>query len=138
MSGDRAGKIEKSDAEWRRTLSPEQYHVCRQGGTEPPFTGRLNSEKRPGIFHCAACNAALFASNAKYDSGSGWPSFFQPIDRERLAEIRDQTHGMTRIEVRCARCGSHLGHVFDDGPPPTGLRFCINSLSLGFSPAAED
>jgi len=122
-----------ADDPWADRLSAEQYYICRQGGTEPPFSGALLDEKRDGVYHCAACDAALFVSGAKYNSGSGWPSFFRPHDPAAVREIEDRSHGMTRTEVRCAGCDSHLGHVFPDGPPPTGLRYCINSLAMTFS-----
>lgn len=124
----------KSDAEWRATLSPEQYHVLREGGTERAFTGPLNAEKRNGMFHCGGCGAPLFSSETKYDSGSGWPSFYAPIESDAVTIVRDSSHGMIRDEVRCARCDGHLGHVFPDGPRPTGVRFCMNSASLAFDP----
>lgn len=121
-----------SEAEWRKRLSPEQYHVLREAGTERAFSGRLNDNKAYGIYTCAACRLDLFDSADKYDSGSGWPSFTQPIDADRVRDHSDVSHGMTRTETRCARCDSHLGHVFPDGPPPTGLRYCMNSVSLDF------
>jgi len=127
--------IEKTDEEWRARLSPEQYAVCRCSATEPPFTGRFWDHKEAGTYTCAACDGALFSSAAKFESGSGWPSFTQPIAPAAVEEHADESHGMRRTEVRCAACGSHLGHVFPDGPPPTGLRYCVNSAALGFTPA---
>lgn len=127
--------IEKTDAQWRDQLSPEQYAVCRCSATEPPFTGRFWDHHEAGTYSCAACDAALFASGDKFESGSGWPSYTRPASEGAVSEVVDETHGMRRIEVKCARCGSHLGHVFPDGPPPTGLRYCINSAALGFSAA---
>lgn len=121
---------DKSDAEWREELTPEQYQVCRCGGTEPPFTGKYWNTKTPGTYHCAACDTPLFSSETKYDSGSGWPSFWAAMNDEVVAEKTDTTHGMVRTEILCANCDSHLGHVFPDGPQPTGLRYCTNSASL--------
>ena len=121
-----------SEAEWRKRLSPEQYHVLREAATEPAFSGRYTNNKADGLYRCAGCATPLFDSADKYESGSGWPSFTQPISAERLTEHSDVSHGMTRTEVRCARCDGHLGHVFPDGPPPAGLRYCMNSLSLDF------
>ncbi len=115
-----------------KNLTPEQQYVCFQKGTEPPFSGKYNKHYETGVYNCVVCAAPLFASREKYDSGSGWPSFWQPYDKNSIAEHEDISHGMRRVEVTCAKCGSHLGHVFPDGPEPTGLRFCINSLSLEF------
>jgi peptide-methionine (R)-S-oxide reductase len=127
-------KIEKSDTQWRAELPAEKFAVLRQAATERPFTGELYHNKASGTYHCGACRAQLFSSDAKYESGSGWPSFFQPADAENVELIEDRSHGMARTEVRCKPCGSHLGHVFDDGPAPTGQRYCINSLALDFEP----
>lgn len=121
-----------SPAEWRERLTPEQYHVLREAGTERAFAGRYNSNKADGIYSCAGCALDLFDSADKYDSGSGWPSFTRPIAPDHIAEHTDNSHGMRRVEAVCARCDGHLGHVFPDGPPPTGLRYCMNSLSLDF------
>jgi len=121
---------EKTDEDWRNELSPEQYEVCRCGGTEPAFSGKYWDTKTPGTYHCAACDAPLFSSETKYDSGSGWPSFWAAIQERAIAEKTDKTFGMVRTEILCANCDSHLGHVFPDGPKPTGLRYCTNSASL--------
>lgn len=129
--------INLSEAEWRRRLTPVQYHVLREAGTEPAFSGHYNDNKADGIYRCAACANDLFDSADKYESGSGWPSFTQPIAADRVVEHSDRSHGMVRTEVRCARCDGHLGHVFPDGPPPTGLRYCMNSVSLDFRPRAQ-
>jgi len=130
-------KVRKSDAEWRAQLTPEQYAIARQKGTERAFTGAYCNEKATGAYACVCCGLELFDSSTKYDSGSGWPSFYQPLAPERVAEQRDGSHGMQRVEVLCARCDAHLGHVFDDGPKPTGLRFCINSASLKLEKAPK-
>ena len=127
------GKIEKSDSAWRSELPPERYRVLRQHGTEPAGTSLLNHEKRPGEFLCAGCGQELFASGTKYESGSGWPSFYAPMP-DAVETTTDSSHGMVRTEVHCARCGGHLGHVFPDGPNPTGERFCINGAALDFKP----
>ena len=123
-------KIEKSDDEWQNELTEEEYMVCRQKGTERPFTGEYNDSKEQGVYQCRCCGEPLFSSDTKYDSGSGWPSFFQALTDDGVAEEQDSAHGMSRTEIQCSRCGSHLGHVFPDGPQPTGLRYCVNSLSL--------
>jgi len=125
-------KINKTDAEWKAELTPEQYRILRQKGTERAFTGRYNDFKGDGIFRCAGCGAELFQSDTKFESGCGWPSFTQPSGDKSIDEHTDTTHGMVRTEVTCANCGGHLGHVFPDGPRPTGLRYCINSVSIAF------
>ena len=127
-------KLDLSEAEWRARLSPEQYHVLREAGTERAFTGKYNSNKADGVYYCAGCGAELFDAEEKYDSGSGWPSFTAPVDIDAVEEIRDASHGMIRTEVRCATCEGHLGHVFPDGPGVNGLRYCMNSASLDFKP----
>lgn len=125
-------KIDKTDEEWKQLLSKDQYRIARQQGTEPAFSGEYYKHKETGVYHCVGCQEALFSSDNKYDSGSGWPSYTAPVNDQAVSEHRDHSHGMTRVEVRCAKCGAHLGHVFDDGPQPGGLRYCINSAVLDF------
>jgi peptide-methionine (R)-S-oxide reductase len=126
-----------SDAEWRETLTPDQYEVLRRKGTEPAFTGKYYNSKEKGIYRCAGCGNPLFDSETKFDSGTGWPSYTQPIGEDAVETAEDRSHGMIRTEVLCAHCGGHLGHVFPDGPEPTGQRYCINSVSLDFDPNAK-
>jgi peptide-methionine (R)-S-oxide reductase len=130
-----AEKIDKSEEQWRAELPPERYRVLREQGTEPPFTGAYTYSEADGIYRCGACGNELFGSDAKFDSGTGWPSFTEPAVGDAVELVPDHSHGMVRTEVKCARCGSHLGHVFDDGPGPTGQRYCINSLALDLDEA---
>jgi peptide-methionine (R)-S-oxide reductase len=132
-----AEKVVKSEAEWRAALTPEQYEVCRSKGTERAFTGRYHATKTDGIYRCSCCGNELFDSSAKFDSGTGWPSFHSPISKESVHTEADRSHGMQRTEVVCARCGAHLGHVFPDGPAPTGERYCMNSVSLDLAPRKQ-
>lgn len=137
MSDGARDKVIKSETEWRQLLTPEQFQVTREHGTERAFTGPYWDEKRPGAYSCVCCGAALFSSQTKYDSGSGWPSFYAPVDRNAVSEHEDRSHMMRRTEVRCASCAAHLGHVFPDGPQPTGQRYCMNGTALKFMPADD-
>ncbi|WP_199589695.1 peptide-methionine (R)-S-oxide reductase MsrB [Lujinxingia litoralis] len=129
--------VERTEEEWRELLGEETYQITRQCGTEPPFSGKYYNHKGDGVYACVVCGAPLFDSATKYESGSGWPSFYDAIDAQRVTTRLDRSHGMIRTEILCARCGSHLGHVFPDGPEPTGMRFCVNSASLRFEPREE-
>jgi peptide-methionine (R)-S-oxide reductase len=130
-------KITKTEEEWKKQLSPEEYRIARQAGTEPAFTGKYWNVHDKGTYNCVCCGAPLFSSETKFDSGTGWPSFTQPVENGAVAEHSDRSYGMTRTEVRCARCDAHLGHVFPDGPRPTGMRYCMNSASLDLKPETQ-
>jgi peptide-methionine (R)-S-oxide reductase len=134
MTSNPASRTMKSDEEWKKLLTPEQFHVARQHGTERPFSSPLNREKRTGLFKCVCCGAPLFSSSTKFDSGTGWPSFWAPVDKTAVSENEDSSWLMRRTEVRCASCDAHLGHVFPDGPKPTGARYCMNGVALSFAP----
>ena len=137
MSKSEIEKVQKSDAEWRAELTPEQYHVAREKGTERAFTGEYYQTKQKGVYRCRCCGQELFTSDTKYESGTGWPSFYQPSTEDAVELHTDRAYGMTRTEVTCSRCDAHLGHVFEDGPRPTGLRYCMNSASLKLEPKDE-
>ena len=132
-----ASKIQKSESEWQDQLSPEQFYVTRKAGTEPAFTGKYCKTKAEGVYRCVCCGQPLFSSETKFESGTGWPSFFKPVNQAAVEEHTDKSHGMSRTEVRCSRCDAHLGHVFPDGPRPTGLRYCMNSAALDLNSAEE-
>jgi peptide-methionine (R)-S-oxide reductase len=132
-----ANKVQKSESEWQDQLSPEQFYVTRKAGTEPAFTGKYWKTKEEGVYRCVCCGQPLFSSESKFESGTGWPSFYQPLDEEAVEEHTDASHGMRRTEVRCSRCDAHLGHVFPDGPRPTGLRYCMNSAALDLKPVEK-
>jgi peptide-methionine (R)-S-oxide reductase len=127
-------KVQKTEDEWKKELTPEQYHVCRNKGTEPPFTGEYHDSKQPGVYKCVACGNELFESDTKFESGTGWPSFYKPVAEGNVETEEDHAYGMRRTEVMCSACGAHLGHVFPDGPRPTGLRYCINSVAMKLDP----
>lgn len=127
-------QVQKTEDEWKKILSPQEYNVLREEGTERPFSSPLNANKKKGVYHCAACDTPLFSSETKFESGTGWPSFYKPLNTKNVEEKIDRSIGMVRTEVVCNTCGGHLGHVFEDGPPPTGLRYCLNGVALDFKP----